>query len=81
MKQYRALLIVLMLAAMLLSACGAGPAPLGGAKAKVDIILIGVIESIAGTQWVVHGQAFTVEPAVVHNGPYVVSDVVKVEGS
>ena len=88
MKQYRTVSVVLMLAAMLLSACGAvsppggqSASPMGGAKAEVDIILTGIIESMNGTQWVVNGQPFTVEYAVVHNGPYKISDVVKVEGN
>ncbi len=88
MKQYRALLVVLMLAAVLMSACGAlspkggqRASPTGGANAEADIILTGIIQSMSGTQWVVNGQPFTVESAVVHNGPYKISDVVKVEGN
>jgi Domain of unknown function (DUF5666) len=81
MKQVRAIFVVIMLAAMLLSACGASAAPAGSSKVEADILITGAIESINGTQWMVNGQTFTVDPAVVRDGPYHVGDVIKVEGT
>jgi hypothetical protein len=39
----------------------------------------GVIEAMDGNQWVVDGQAITVDPTVLRDGPFVVGDTVKVE--
>ena len=82
MKQsYRAISAVLVLAAVLLSACGAGAVQGAGSKVQADVIVTGVIESMNGSQWIVDGRTFTVEPSVVRDGPFAVGDTVKVEGN
>lgn len=82
---YRSYLIVVALAAMLLSACGGAQAaaPAKQAAVKVDaspIAYTGTVESIVGDQWVVSGQLLTVNPAVIQDGPFQVGDTIKVEG-
>lgn len=81
MKQHRAIFVLCLLGALLLSACGASPTPTPEVKVHADVVSIGTLESIDGTQWVVNGQTFSVEPSVVHDGPFNVGDVVKVEAS
>ena len=78
--------IVLVVFAILLSACGGAPAaaPAEQAAVKVDASLIaytGTVDSIAGNQWVVNGQMLTVDPSVIRDGPFQVGDNIKVEGS
>jgi hypothetical protein len=84
-KISRFLLFVLTIATLVLSACGGTavtPAVTGGGG-KVEPIpaaFIGLVERIAGDQWVINGQTVTVSPGVIRNGPFNVGDQVKVEG-
>lgn len=84
-KVSRIFLIVSVLAAMLLNACGATSAvnadsSVGAGKGKASPVeFTGVIDVINGNQWVVNGQTITVDPAVVKDGPFNVGDKVKVE--
>jgi uncharacterized membrane protein YgcG len=82
----RSILIVLVLTAVLLSACGAVSAPVssalsGGKVQAAPVAFIGVVESINGDQWIINGQALTVAPIVLRDGPFAVGDSVKVEGT
>ena len=75
-------MIVLVLTALLLSACGAGASPAGGGG-KVQTsptAYTGIVESVDGNAWVVNSQPITVDPAVVQGGPFNVGDPVKIEG-
>jgi len=87
MKQIsRSILIVLVLTAVLLSACGAVSAPVssapsGGKVQAAPVAFIGVVESINGDQWIINGQALTVDPTKLRDGPFAVGDSVKVEGT
>jgi hypothetical protein len=81
------LAIVLALTSVVISACG-GSAALsapdssavsGGQPQASPVQFTGVIESINGNQWLVDGKTFTVDPAVVRNGPFNVGDTVRVE--
>jgi uncharacterized membrane protein YgcG len=87
MKQVsRSILIVLALTAVLLSACGAvstraASVPSGGKVQAAPVAFVGVVESINGDQWVINGQALTVAPIVLRDGPFAVGDSVKVEGT
>lgn len=77
------LLIGLVLAAMLLNACGAAQpteSSVGAVKGNASLVeFTGVIDSINGDQWVVNGQPLTVDPAIIKDGPFQVGDTVKVE--
>jgi len=67
---------------LLLNACGASATPNTGAG-KVEAIPVaftGVVESMAGDQWVINGKTVTVDPSVVRDGPFKTDDRVKVEG-
>jgi hypothetical protein len=86
MKKGRFLLMVLGIATVLLSACGAAAATptIGAVAPKVDAVpvaFIGIINSMAGDQWVINGRTVTVAPAVVRDGPFSAGDQVKVEGA
>ena len=71
-------MIVLVLTALLLSACGAGASPAGGGKVQASpTAYTGIVESVDGSAWVVNGQPITVDPAVVQGGPFNVGDPVK----
>jgi peptidoglycan hydrolase CwlO-like protein len=84
MKQsIRTLAVVLTLATMLISACGAVNASANIAAAKVhasEIAFTGVIEAINGNQWTINGQIVTVDPSVASDGTFKVGDTVKVGG-
>lgn len=88
MKNFRFLTFVLILGALVLSACGAGNAtptsiPEASASAKVEampVAFIGIVDSIAGDQWVISGTTVTVDESVVRDGPFNVGDRIKVEG-
>jgi hypothetical protein len=88
MKNLRFLTFVLILGALVLSACGAGiatptSAPEASASAKVEampVAFIGIVDSIAGDQWVISGTTVTVDDSVVRDGPFNVGDRIKVEG-
>ena len=84
-KISRFLLFVLTIATLVLSACGgtaATPAASGGGEnvEPIPVAFIGLVESIAGEQWVINGQTVTVSPEVIRDGPFNVGDQVKVEG-
>jgi len=81
-KISRALLFVLALTAMLISACsGAATATSGGAgKGQASLVeFTGVIEAMDGNQWTIGGQVITVDPAVLNDAAFKVGDTVKVE--
>jgi hypothetical protein len=88
MKNLRFLTFVLILGALVLSACGAGiatptSATKASASAKVEampVAFIGIVDSIAGDQWVISGTTVTVDESVVRDGPFNVGDRIKVEG-
>jgi hypothetical protein len=88
MKNIRFLTFVLTLTTLVLSACGAvaatpTAAPEAAASAKVDalpVAFVGIIDSIAGDQWVISGTTVTVDASIIRNGPFDVGDQVKVEG-
>jgi len=88
MKNIRFLTFVLLLGALLLSACGAGAAvptsiPSVAATAgggAMPVSFIGIVDSIVGDQWVISGTTVTVDPLIVRDGPFNVGDQVKVEG-
>src|SRR5215211_5793345 len=82
-KISRFLLFVLTIATLLLSACGgvAVTPNSGGDKVEpVPVAFVGLVDSIAGDQWVINGNTVTVDPAVIRDGPFNVGDQVKVEG-
>lgn len=88
MKKIRLLTFVLIIGTLVLSACGAAAAtptaaPEGAKSAKVDampVSFVGIVDSIAGDQWVISGTTVTVDEAVVRDGPFNIGDQVKVEG-
>ncbi len=84
MKKTRFLLFVLTIATLVLSACGAAATPattVGSGKVEaMPVTFIGIIDSIAGDQWLISGTTITVDSAVVRDGPFNVGDQVKVEG-
>ena len=82
-KVSRFLLFVLTIGTLLLSACGgttAAPTAVGGKVGPIPVAFIGLLDSIAGDQWVINGQTVTVLPDVIRDGPFNVGDQVKVEG-
>jgi hypothetical protein len=88
MKNIRFLTFVLIIGTLVLSACSAGTAtptavPQPAKSAKVDampVSFVGIVDSIAGDQWVISGTTVTVDASVVRDGPFDVGDQVKVEG-
>lgn len=80
---------MIFIAVYLLSACGgasqpAAPSPAGQAAVKVqavEVAFTGVVEAINGDQWTVNGQALSVDPGVVRDGPFQAGDTVKIEGA
>jgi len=92
MKKSHFLIFVLAAGMLLLNACSAGGAraipaaatstPVsGGANVEaMPVAFVGIVESIAGNQWVISGTTVTVEGSVVRDGPFNVGDRVKVEG-
>lgn len=84
MKNTRFLFFVLIMATLLLGACGgtAATATVGGGRVEPMLVaFIGTVDSIAGDQWVINGQTVTVPADVIQEGPFGVGDQVKVEGS
>jgi len=77
---------VALIGAYLLSACGgtlpqsASPEVAQKVQAS-EIVFTGIVEQISGDQWVVSGQAFTVDRAAVMDSGIAVGDIVKVEGT
>ena len=79
------LLFVLTIGTLLLSACGGVAATPtqsvgSGRPEPIPAAFIGMVDSIAGDQWVINGNTVTVLPDVIRNGPFQVGDQVKVEG-
>jgi len=86
MKSIKFVRVAIILFGILLSACAAAPsnssAPsnVGGDQPlSSDVVFTGVIESIAGDQWVINGQAIKVDSSAVQDGSFLVGDTVKVE--
>ncbi|MGB7876552.1 MAG: DUF5666 domain-containing protein [Anaerolineales bacterium] len=87
MKNLRFLPFVLTIATLVLSACSAvavtaTPAAVGASQ-KVEampVAFIGIVDSIAGDQWVISGTTVTVDESVVRDGPFNAGDRIKVEG-
>src|SRR5512134_3406908 len=85
MKNIRFLTYVLVISTFVLSACGAAAATAApnvgaGRVEALPVAFVGIVDSIAGDQWVISGTTVTVDPAVVRDGPFAVGDQVKVEG-
>jgi hypothetical protein len=88
MKNIRLLTFVLVIGTLVLSACGAAAAtptavPQAARSAKVDsmpVSFVGIVDSMAGDQWVISGTTVTVDASIVRDGPFNVGDQVKVEG-
>jgi uncharacterized membrane protein YgcG len=87
MKNIRLLTFVLIIGTLVLSACGAAatatPAPENARSAKVEampVSFVGIVDSMAGDQWVISGTTLTVDASIVRNGPFNVGDRIKVEG-
>jgi Domain of unknown function (DUF5666) len=77
--------LVVTITTLLLSACGAQTAA-STPNAEVQnaepipVAFIGMVDGIAGDQWVINGQTVTVTAAAIQDGPFNVGDQVKVEG-
>jgi hypothetical protein len=89
MKNLRFFTFVLILGTLVLSACGAVTATPTAAPAAVStstaveampVTFVGIVDSIAGDQWVISGTTVTVHKDVVRDGPFNAGDQVKVEG-
>ena len=85
MKNIRFLTFILVIGTLVLSACGAAAATAApnvgaGRVEALPVAFVGIVDSIAGDQWVISGTTVTVDPAVVRDGPFAVGDQVKVEG-
>ena len=83
MKKAHFVLFLLTIGTLVLSACGGAVATPNTGGVKVDALPVaftGIVESMAGDQWVINGQTVTVDPAVVRDGPFNAGDRVKVEG-
>ena len=77
--------LIVTISTLLLSACGASAATstpsVGGGKTEpIPVAFIGMVEGIAGDQWVINGQTVTVAPDAIQEGPFSIGDQVKVEG-
>ena len=84
-KAVHFLLFVFTIATLLLSACGGvaatSTASVGGGRPEpIPVAFIGMVDRIAGDQWVIDGNTVTVSPDVIKNGPFQVGDQVRVEG-
>src|SRR5690349_9061729 len=89
MKNIRFLTFVLTIGTLLLSACGAAataatPAPIATGEntnaAAMPVAFVGIVDSIAGDQWVISGTTVTVDASIVRDGPFGVGDRIKIEG-
>ena len=83
MKLTHLLVFVLAIGALGLSACGAiaaTPIIASETAGALPVAFIGIVDSIAGDQWVISGTTVTVDPDIVQDGPFAVGDQVKVEG-
>jgi hypothetical protein len=76
------LLVVMVLASVLISACGAA-APSQRTVAQkvqaVEVAFTGVVQTMDGNQWTIDGKIVTVDPSIVRDSPFKVGDTVKVE--
>jgi hypothetical protein len=73
-KSAGTLALILVLALVLLSACGAAPK-----EALATASLVGTIESMDRTQWVVSGQMVGVEAKVLAGRAFQVGDTVQID--
>ena len=83
MKLTHLLVFVLAIGALGLSACGAiaaTPIIASETAGALPVAFIGIVDSIAGDQWIISGTTVTVDPDIVQDGPFAVGDQVKVEG-
>ena len=87
MKNIRLFTFVLTIATLVLGACSAAEvtpaAPKAATSAKaiaMPVTFIGIVDSMAGDQWVISGTTVTVDESIVRDGPFNVGDRVKVEG-
>jgi hypothetical protein len=84
MKQIRFLTFVLTIATLILSACGATATPaaesVGQKVEAMPVAFVGIVDSMAGDQWVISGTTVTVDESIVRDGPFNVGDRIKVEG-
>ena len=83
MKLTRLLVFILTIGTLGLSACSAIAATpnIGSGNAgALPVAVIGIVDSIAGDQWVISGTTVTVDPDVIRDGPFAVGNQVKVEG-
>ena len=89
MKNIRFLTFVLTIGTLLLSACGAAataatPAPIATSENTnadaMPVAFVGIVDSIAGDQWVISGTTVTVDASIVRDGPFGVGDRIKIEG-
>ena len=77
--------LVVTITTLLLSACGSAAATstseaIGGSVAPISVAFIGMVDSMAGDQWVINGQTVTVSVDAIQDGPFNIGDEVKVEG-
>ncbi len=86
-KQTLVVFAVVVLAGMVLSACGGAAAPAGeqsrrGAKVNAaQVAFTGIVEAINGSEVTIDGQVVTVDPAVIAAANIAVGDVVKVDAT
>jgi len=93
MKKQRVIFgTIFLLTTYLLSACGAVRLPVARDQEEFvvqtqsqdsyfEAAYTGVIEAINGSQWMINGVEVTVDPSVIQGGPFIVGDMVKVEGN
>lgn len=85
MKRHSVILfIAAALISILVSACGGAAgtvdSTVGSDKPRASLVeFTGVIEAMDGDQWTVNGQALTVDPSVLRDGPFKIGDTVKIE--
>jgi hypothetical protein len=77
--------LVVTITTVLLSACGAAATKstseaIGGRVAPIPVAFLGVVDSMAGDQWVINGQTVTIATDAIQDGPFSIGDQVKVEG-
>lgn len=87
MKKIRFLTFVLAIATLILGACSAVEVTPAAQKVATSakaiampVTFIGIVDSMAGDQWVISGTTVTVDESIVRDGPFNVGDQVKVEG-
>src|ERR1044071_1003090 len=87
MNKIRFLTFVLVIGTLVLSACGATAstatpaAESTGQKVEaMPVAFVGIVDSMAGDQWVISGTTVTVDESIVRDGPFNVGDRIKVEG-